>query len=239
MQQRYQVLYQTQELHPCTGLWSRAGMLKMWGTAGTSGRWLASRGEFILHLNLGWVWCWFVCPPAAPTAEVHVHMSKAGSSFGGQQLASVWSSSYKMWKQRRFGNRVCRRGREEKVSSESGEWLATGECGSCLKKCSEHRSLLQISAHQNFGTVLQYKKLGLHCELKYPLHPIGDSAFCGDGSSLSNVSWTVAQHAELCPSLQTAWGKISLSGWKPFTFISVGCSDWRLMMVIEMSTLAF
>lgn len=126
MQQRHQVLYQTQELHPCTGLWSRGGILKMWGTAGTSGRWLASRGEFILHLNLGWVWCWFVCPPAAPTAEVHVHMSKAGSSFGGQQLASIWSNNFKMWKQRRFGNRVCRRGREEKVFSESGEWLATG-----------------------------------------------------------------------------------------------------------------
>lgn len=35
----------------------------------------------------------FVCPPAAPAAEVHVHMSKAGSSFGGQQLASVWNLS--------------------------------------------------------------------------------------------------------------------------------------------------
>lgn len=116
--------------------------------------------------------------------------------------------------------------------------LITGGRGSRLKEGDECKWSSRLSAPEIFGIGLQWEKVGLCWERNHHFHPISDSAFCGDGNNLPDISWTGARHRELWPTLQTAWSEGSLCGCKLIPLVSVGCSGWRLMMIIEMSTLA-
>lgn len=56
-----------------------------------------------------------------PVIAISLHSVDAPGPVSEQDRALVWHICSKMWEQRRFGNRGCRRGTEEKVFRESGE----------------------------------------------------------------------------------------------------------------------